>query len=75
MSSDYSILLALTEPTALPASSSAWKEQLEAFGPASFIVEPDLVLVWVSQQLKGLLDEDDDSKIGIGKPMIEAWMS
>lgn len=54
---------------------AAWKEQLEAFGPASFIADPELNLVWVSQQLRGFLDEDDDAKIGIGKPMIDAWMS
>jgi class 3 adenylate cyclase len=39
------------------------------------ICDPDYKLVWVSDELKVLIGEEDESKLGIGQHLITAWLS
>ncbi|MDQ3877987.1 MAG: adenylate/guanylate cyclase domain-containing protein [Actinomycetota bacterium] len=48
---------------------------LEATKWACLICDPDWNLVWVSKELKELLGETDEERLGLGKHIYAAWMS
>jgi class 3 adenylate cyclase len=42
---------------------------------AALFVGADMKLMWVSDELKALLEEEDEGKLGYGKHIVEAYMS
>jgi class 3 adenylate cyclase len=42
---------------------------------ASLFLDADHRLIWVSDELKALLEEEDEGKLGYGKHILEAYMS
>jgi class 3 adenylate cyclase len=50
-------------------------DELEKTRWAALVTEPDFRLVWVSTEMKVLLDEHDEDKLGYGKHMIEVFLS
>jgi hypothetical protein len=50
-------------------------EQVARSGWAAMICDPDYRLVWVSDELKALIGEQDERKLGIGEHIVTAWLS
>ncbi|HZB78722.1 MAG TPA: hypothetical protein VE522_02600 [Actinomycetota bacterium] len=50
-------------------------EQVARSGWAAMICDPDYRLVWVSDELKALIGEQDERKLGIGEHLLTAWWS
>ena len=44
-------------------------------GLAAFVCGDDWTVRWISEELKVLLNEPDETKLGIGKHVIECWVS
>ncbi len=42
---------------------------------ASFLYDQEVTLVWVSEELRKLLGNPSDEELGIGKHVVEAYMS
>jgi class 3 adenylate cyclase len=49
--------------------------ELAKTGWAAAILDADLHLMWVSDELKALLGEDDETKLGYGRHIVEVWWS
>ncbi len=50
-------------------------EELEKTRWAGMFLEPDYSVVWVSEEMKNLVGEHDDERLGIGHHIVKAWMS
>lgn len=50
-------------------------DELEKTRWAAMFLDPDYSLVWVSEEMKNLVGERDAERLGIGRHVIEAWMS
>jgi class 3 adenylate cyclase len=50
-------------------------QELEAMDVAAVITDPEWRLIWVSREMKVLLDEDDEAKLGYGKHIVQNWCS
>ncbi|MCA1839330.1 MAG: adenylate/guanylate cyclase domain-containing protein [Actinomycetota bacterium] len=50
-------------------------DALEATGLAAFVCDHQWSVQWISEELKVLLNEHDETKLGIGKHLIECWVT
>lgn len=49
--------------------------ELEKTRWAALLCDPDWKILWVSEEMKVLVGESDDTRLGYGKHIVEAWMS
>src|SRR5918992_3558358 len=59
----------------LDPNLAAIAEAMESARGASFLYDRDVTLVWVSAELRKLLGDPSDDDLGIGRHVIEAYMS
>lgn len=50
-------------------------EELEKTRWAAILLDPEYSVLWVSEEMKIVLDEDDEERLGYGKHIVEAWLS
>jgi class 3 adenylate cyclase len=59
----------------LPPDLKSWAQQLERGRWSGFIIDKNLILRFVSPELKWFLRSDDDEEVGVGKNVLEALLS
>jgi class 3 adenylate cyclase len=65
----------MSSPRSLPDDLAVIAAELAATRGASMLMDADMNLLWVSDELRKLFDYPSDERLGIGKNIVEAYMT